>query len=488
MKLTCPRCSTSFETGAPTGSTVDCPHCSARLQIRKRRQAAAAASVGAGASAPGAGTDSSTPSGGYQAVDGPGTSDIPQQSPAPQEEAPPERKAAPRSLAPGTRLGGFEIQKLLGRGGMATVYRGTQLSLNRPVAVKVLASRFARNPSFIDRFDREAGALANLSHPNIVNIIDKGVVGTHYFFVMELVDGITLDQLIHSVPLTETHYTHVIGEIGKALSYIHSRGVVHRDIKPSNILVTRQGVVKLSDFGIAFLATGGTGEVAKRKATVGTANYMAPEQASNPAAIDDRADIYSLGVTFYKMFTKRLPGKEYKPASQLNPALPRTIDTVLLRALQENPDDRYATVKEFCDALNQSFKPAGSQDAGADAAHEPFMFNPGLLSGTAIQPGTRDRTSAGDSSAASGASEISGSKLFVPWASATDSGFAGRLAAPGESPVPRRAAPPAPPAIQDADPPAKARMWSFVLLALVCLLVIGGGLGFLAFYYLGYIH
>jgi serine/threonine-protein kinase len=313
-------------------------------------------------------------------------------------------------LPPGTTLGGFELRKVVGRGGMATVYKGVQLSLNRPVAIKLLAARFARNPSFVQRFEREAGALANLNHPNIVNIIDKGVVEDHYFFVMELVEGITLDQLLHTVELNERHYTHIISEIAKALTYVHSKGIVHRDIKPSNVLVNKQGVVKVSDFGIAHITDAAfPPERFGKKATVGTANYMAPEQADNPARVDVRADVYSLGVTFYKMFTKKLPVGDFKPASLLNSKLPRLVDSVLARAMQRDPTARYATVKEFCDELTQLFVPAGVKSV-QEGEPQPFLFNPTFLTG--------------DNSGKTGPDDTSSAiSLFVPtnWPSSGDS-------------------------------------------------------------------
>lgn len=309
--------------------------------------------------------------------------------------APPPREPD-TPLEPGTRLGGFEIRRVLGRGGMATVYKATQLSLNRPVAVKVLARRFSRNKTFIKRFDQEAGALAGLNHPNIVNIIDKGVVDNNYFFVMEIVEGITLDQLLHSVELTEQHYLHIIGEISKALTYVHSRGIIHRDIKPSNILVNRQGVVKVGDFGIAHIAEGGVpAERSGRMATVGTAYYMSPEQATDPGSVDQRADVYSLGVTFYKMFTRQLPaagGDSALPPTEVNPRLPKAVDAILARAMERDPSKRYQEVVQLCDALVQAFTSRGASElvgataGGAADGQGSFLFNTNLFNSAAAAP------------------------------------------------------------------------------------------------------
>lgn len=299
-------------------------------------------------------------------------------------------------LPTGTRLGGFEIRRVIGRGGMATVYKATQLSLKRPVAVKVLAKRFARSPLFVDRFEQEAGALAGLNHPNIVNIIDKGVIDDNYFFVMEIVEGITLDQLLHSVELTEQHYLHIISEISKALSYVHSKGIIHRDIKPSNILINRQGVVKVGDFGIAHMTeTGETMADRKgRKGTVGTAHYMSPEQATDPASVDQRADIYSLAVTFYKMFTRQLPpagATQVTPPSEINLALPKAVDAIIARAMNPDPALRYAEVSEFCDALIGAFTSRSGSDlvgataSGAESGNS--LFNTALFPSSSSSSG-----------------------------------------------------------------------------------------------------
>lgn len=346
MRLKCPRCATQFQGETDEKGYIACPSCNARLKLRPKDAAAeggAPVEQPAGAAAPGENGAQAAPAKAAADKDG-------------------KEKEKDVTLPAGTRLGGFELRRVLGRGGMATVYKAVQLSLNRPVAVKLLAPRFASSHVFVERFDREAGALATLNHPNIVNIIDKGVEdGKHYYFVMEYVEGITLDQLMHAVDLTERHYTHIIGEISKALTYVHGRGIIHRDIKPSNILVDKPGNVKVSDFGIAHIAEGDApAERFGKNATVGTTNYMAPEQAQNPGAVDMRADVYSLGVTFYKMFTKQLPVGEWKPPTLLNPNLPRTVDAVIARAVQPNPGDRYATVKEFCDELITLFATASS--------------------------------------------------------------------------------------------------------------------------------
>ncbi|MCX7719087.1 MAG: serine/threonine protein kinase [Candidatus Sumerlaeaceae bacterium] len=316
-------------------------------------------------------------------------------------------------LPSGMMLGGFQIQKFLGKGGMAAVYRGIQISLNRPVAIKVLSPRYARDPNLVRRFEREAGALAGLSHPNIVNIIERGEAGGYHYIVLELVEGVTLNHVLHTAELKERHFLRVIEEVGSALAYIHSLGIVHRDVKPSNILVNRQGVVKLSDFGIVL--AGEEPEVPSRGSTVGTASYMAPEQRRDPNSVDARADIYSLGVTFYKMFTRQLPGDPYVPPSQLNPSLPPAVDAIVARALQTNPDDRPSSVREFCDDLRRAFE-AGREAVGAEAADSPAVVSPlvQMLDSGAERSGAAETGATLDGSAVERGSPVGAAQPSAP--------------------------------------------------------------------------
>ncbi|MDK2972482.1 MAG: eukaryotic-like serine/threonine-protein kinase [Candidatus Sumerlaeota bacterium] len=253
--------------------------------------------------------------------------------------------------------GNFEIEGVIGQGGMAIVYRAIQKSLSRPVAIKALHDRFARDSEFISRFEAEAGALASLSHPNIVNIIDRGHDGTCYYFVMEYVEGETLDQLIIRNALTINDWRRVVQACCEGLEYVHRRGVVHRDIKPSNILVGSENLIKIGDFGIAHIVQGeGEDTTAKPKA-IGTAHYMAPEQTSDPASVDHRADIYSLGVTFYKMLARRLPAGDDMPMpSEVNGDVPVAVDRVIAKAIEKNRDARYENVRLFCDDMMKALR------------------------------------------------------------------------------------------------------------------------------------
>ncbi|MCC5875105.1 MAG: serine/threonine protein kinase [Candidatus Sumerlaeia bacterium] len=262
-------------------------------------------------------------------------------------------KAPPPTLDEGRVLvGNYEIVTQVGQGGMATVYKAIQKSLNREVALKVLLPRFALDREFIHRFEAESGALASLSHPNIVSIIDRGAEGDLYFFVMEFVDGPTLDEKIIDKSLTPPDWKNIISGCSSALQYIHKRNVVHRDIKPSNILLDKEGLVKIGDFGIVHIVEGDEDVIAQRRErALGTQHYMAPEQTHDPGNVDHRADIYSLGVTFYKMLTRRLPTGEFAAPSDMNKDVPVAVDAVILQALATDREDRFPTAKDFCDAM-----------------------------------------------------------------------------------------------------------------------------------------
>ncbi len=273
---------------------------------------------------------------------------------------PPSDASTPAICLPAGKVlsGNFVIEETIGEGGMATVYRALQKSLGRKVAIKALHPQFTREREFVERFQAEAGALAALSHPNIVSVIDRGEDEGIYFFVMELVQGPNLDDLIIEGTLKLSDWRRIVAACKDAMDYVHKRSIVHRDIKPSNILVDSEGRVKLSDFGIAHILAGDDGIVrsAASQRAVGTAYYMPPEQSSDPALVDHRADIYALGVTFYKMLTRQLPLDEFPAPSEANNAVPVAVDSVLFRAMAPNREDRYASVAEFCDDMLKGLK------------------------------------------------------------------------------------------------------------------------------------
>jgi predicted Ser/Thr protein kinase len=248
----------------------------------------------------------------------------------------------------------LEILECLGRGGMGVVYKARQKSLNRFVALKLLAPERVGDAKFAGRFTREAQALAALNHSNIVTIYDFGQAGGFYFLLMEFVDGANLRQLLRSRKLTPEEALSIVPPLCDALQFAHDRGIVHRDIKPENLLLDKAGRVKVADFGIAKMlgAAGGAGDAGgpdseenATQAALGTPGYSAPEQKTDPQRVDNRADIYSLGVVFYEMLTGELPGKRIEPPSG-KVHIDVRLDQVVLRALENKPELRYQQVSE----------------------------------------------------------------------------------------------------------------------------------------------
>ncbi len=239
----------------------------------------------------------------------------------------------------------LEIVQMIGQGGMGVVYKALQKNLNRTVALKVLSPRFSDDSEFLERFTREAQALAQLSHPNIVAIHDSGVHDRVPYLVMEYVEGRSLRALLQSREITVAQVLDLIPQICDAVQYAHGRGVVHRDIKPENILIDASGRVKIADYGLAKLAGAEESRLTKSGFTMGTPHYMAPEQVENSSAVDHRADIYSLGVIFYEMLTGELPLGRFKAPSERG-AGDRRLDPVVLKSLEKEPADRYQSAGE----------------------------------------------------------------------------------------------------------------------------------------------
>ena len=233
----------------------------------------------------------------------------------------------------------FEILECLGRGGMGVVYKARQKSLNRTVALKILAPEREHDARFAARFAREAELLARLSHPHIVTIHDFGEAGGLFYIVMEFVDGVNLRDLLREGKIGPRQALAIVPPVCEALQYAHDHGIVHRDIKPENLLLDREGRVKIADFGIASLV-GAEGEGA------GTPPYMAPEQGGPRPAADHRADIYALGVVLYEMLTGERPGREVVAPSR-KVQIDVRLDEIVLRALEKQPDLRYASATEF---------------------------------------------------------------------------------------------------------------------------------------------
>jgi serine/threonine protein kinase len=264
-----------------------------------------------------------------------------------------------------TYLGQYQLVEVVGRTAAAVVYRAHQGSLNRSVAIKVLLRNF--EPHYVSRFEREAQAVAQLQHRNILPIYDYGLQGPWRYIVMQYVENsTTLGDLIAAGPVDDTVALRLLVIVLDALGYAHSQGVIHRDIKPSNILMPWPDWPLLADFGIAKLL-GAPQQLTPPGQAVGTAAYMAPE-AGLQRPIDARADLYSAGVVLYEMLTRQLPFEAPTPLAMLSkhikepPPLPRTlrpdmhpaVEAVLLRALAKDPDDRYQSAAEMAGALERA--------------------------------------------------------------------------------------------------------------------------------------
>jgi predicted Ser/Thr protein kinase len=247
----------------------------------------------------------------------------------------------------------LEVLSFLGKGGMGAVYKARQPGLDRVVALKILPPQTAGGPGFVERFNREARALAKLSHPNIVTVYEFGQANGLPYFVMEFVDGLNLRELEQAGKLRPREALQLVPQICEALQFAHDEGIVHRDIKPENILVDKKGRVKIADFGIAkIVGSGRDVSITETKGAVGTPHYMAPEQLEKPTSVDHRADIFSLGVVFYEMLTGELPIGKFAPPSSRKVDVDVRLDEVVLRALEKDPERRYQHVSQVKTAVD----------------------------------------------------------------------------------------------------------------------------------------
>ena len=283
----------------------------------------------------------------------------------------------------GHQLANFRLERVIGRGGMAQVYYGTDVKLQRPVAIKVIDARYRNKPAYAERFVREARALATWRHENITQIYYADDEEELYYYVMEFVDGLDLGDLmtqyVNDGSLMPDEDVIRIGHaVAKALDYAHQRGIVHRDVKPSNVLVARNGRVLLTDFGLAMdVSQGSLGEV------FGSPHYMSPEQARHSASAVPQSDLYSLGVILYEMLTGVLPFDDPAPAAlalqhitdppppprEINPYLNEATAAVLLKALNKQPHERFETGQQLMDALATAMTegaPDGTQPGSKD--------------------------------------------------------------------------------------------------------------------------
>ncbi len=259
------------------------------------------------------------------------------------EEAPRSRWTPPSVEELGSIFDELEIVRLIGRGGMGAVYQARQKKLDRVVALKILPPEMSQDASFAQRFTHEAQAMAKLNHPHIVQLFEFGQKQHLYYLVMEYVDGMSLRSLLDSGHVSPKEALAIVPQICDALQFAHDKGIVHRDIKPENILIGKNGVVKIADFGLAKLV--GRSNIEPEK-VIGTPQYMAPEQINNPAEVDHRADIYALGVVFYQMLTGELPSKQFQPPSR-KVLVDVRLDEIVLKALEKTPEMRFQNATVF---------------------------------------------------------------------------------------------------------------------------------------------
>lgn len=312
----------------------------------------------------------------------------------------------------GMTLGGYTIRRMIARGGMGIVYEGLQESLSRRVAVKVMYPHLGEDASFRERFQREARAIAQLRHPNIVGVIDFGTDQGYHFMVMELIDGPSLrDELSRRhelrTPFSTDESLTILRSIASALTYAHGRGMIHRDVKPANVMLGPDGDVFLTDFGLVKLADAQNVTIAGM--IVGTPEYMAPEQSAGPVDVTPAADQYSLAVVAYQLLVGRVPFTAPTPVGVIQkhiseppppphtvvPTFPRDIERVLMRALAKDPGDRFPTVDVFFRDLDRAAR------SSMHVAAPVQQIVPDTITSTPVEVTIVDLDDAGDVAASS---------------------------------------------------------------------------------------
>jgi serine/threonine protein kinase len=269
----------------------------------------------------------------------------------------------------GNEFDEYRLEELLGEGGMARVYLGRDINLQRYAAIKVITPNLRRDPDYLARFAREAQAIARLEHPNTVRLYRYGEAHGLLYMAMQYIEGMNLDAVLRSYRqdgeyIEYNEAARLIREIGLALDYVHSQGIIHRDVKSSNIILDRAGQAHLADFGLVLLIQIGTlGEV------LGSPHYVAPEQAVSSANAVPQSDLYSLGVIAWEMFTGQLPFDAENPIEiamqhmsqepplprSLRPELPARLEAVLLKALAKKPADRFQSGFDLASAIDAAF-------------------------------------------------------------------------------------------------------------------------------------
>jgi len=249
------------------------------------------------------------------------------------------------------KIGDYILTGKIGQGGIAEIFKGRQESLNRDVAIKILSSELTNDPEIVRRFERESMVIAQLNHPNIVHVIDRGKAGNRYYFVMEYVDGTSLREVIDSQKISLATKLEMIVQVCKALDYAHKNGVIHRDIKPANILIDRQGNPRVADFGIAQILGPPDAQMTSSDVIMGTMAYMSPEQKVSSTNVDQTTDIFATGIILYEIVTGKRPEGRFKMPSEIKQNLGHEYDTLILKCLAQEPKDRYQSAVELKDAL-----------------------------------------------------------------------------------------------------------------------------------------
>lgn len=304
--------------------------------------------------------------------------------------------------------GRYRIEQLLGAGGMANVYKGTDMQTGKLVAVKVLKQEYVNNPDLVRRFKNEAKAISLLNHPNITKVYDVSVSDELQYIVMEYIEGITLKEYMEyrAKALTYKETVHFIMQILAALQHAHDKGIVHRDIKPQNIMLLADGTIKVMDFGIARFSRSESRTITDK--AIGSVHYISPEQArGNPT--DLRADLYSVGVMMYEMLSGTLPfesdspvsvaikqiSEEAKPLRELNPAVPEALAAITARAMAKDPAERYPSAREMMADLEEFKKNPNSAKRGLRPQPSP---PPQADEPTRCMPAVQEKENAHDSS------------------------------------------------------------------------------------------
>ncbi|MCB0103222.1 MAG: serine/threonine protein kinase [Anaerolineales bacterium] len=302
------------------------------------------------------------------------------------------------AFKPGEYVGPYQVIEQLGQGGMATVYKAYHVSLDRYVALKVLHQAFNEDSTFISRFQREARVVARLEHPNIVPVYDYAEHEGRPYLVMKFIEGDTLKARMNAGMLATDEIENVVDAVGAALSHAHQQGVLHRDIKPSNVMISKDNVIYLTDFGLARIAQDGESTMSS-DSIMGTPQYISPEQAMGKKDLDGKTDIYSFGVMLYEMVVGQVPFSADTPFSiihdhiytplplprSINANVPESVQKVLLKALAKNSLDRYETIGELISAFRHAWVEAGVPVRGTNITMRPNTLKTSMVNAAATQ-------------------------------------------------------------------------------------------------------